>query len=382
MDRFEKIWDEIKDNCRGKKLEIFLMFLFVIAAVGLSMDDFAKARAVSGTAVEKVSESEAGSEENVSEQAAETVPEKEDQSPETEAETKSRSSEKTAEEDTEYGTEAATEESFPHVFEYRTLRDTRQLHGYRLPPLPEEPAGPDLEDILKKSIVEYDGDWSVYVKNLTTGEEAVVNDRPMKSASVMKLFIMGAVYKAFESGELERTDEVMSLMNDMISYSDNPDSNRLLYYLGDSSYARGIEKVNEFIEEYGFSSMTVEYNGFNDPETNTRSDVYNQVTAKDCGRLLETIYRRELVNRKVSNEIEQMMLNQDTRYKIPAGLPEGVSCGNKSGEMDATENDAAIIYGNRYDYILVVLSSDWNNKDEAISRISSVSSQVYEYFEK
>ena len=68
-----------------------------------------------------------------------------------------------------------------------------------------------------------------------------------------------------ESGELERTDEVMALMNDMISYSDNAASNDLLYRLGESSYEAGIAKVNEFIDEYGFSDMTVEYNGFNDP---------------------------------------------------------------------------------------------------------------------
>lgn len=379
MDRFEKIWNEIKENCKDKRLELFLMLLFVIAAAGLSVDDFAKARAVSETAAEPKPEMTA------EETAAEWITE-------TAAETEILPLEDLPEEDTEYvteymtekdmETESETEEDFFLYPEYRTIRDTRELRGYRLPPFPENFARPRLEELLKESIAQYDGEWSVYVKNLTTGEEAVVNDRPMNSASVMKLFIMGAVYKAFENGELERNDEIMSLMNDMVSYSDNPDSNRLLYYLGNSDYARGIERVNEFIEEYGFSGMTVEYNGFNDPETNTRSDIYNQVAAKDCGRLLEKIYHRELVNRKVSNEIEQMMLNQDTRYKIPAGLPEGVLCGNKSGEMDRTENDAAIIYGNKYDYILVVLSSDWNNKDEAISRIRSVSSQVYEYFEK
>ncbi len=393
MDKFEKIWEEIKENYKDRKLELFLMLLFVIAAAGLSMDDIAKARAVSETSAEPESgietgvpdtgwetETSAWTELSSSEDMTETA---------SEAETADET-ENAAEDGTENETEAETEnkteksEEMPVVWllEYHTIKDTRELRGYELPPLPEDAMKPRLEDLLEEHIAPYDGDWSVYVKNLTTGEEAVVNDRPMKSASVMKLFIMGAVYKEIENGELERTDEIMALMNDMISYSDNTDSNRLLYYLGNSDYARGIERVNEFIDEYGFSGMTVEYNGFNDPETNTRSDSFNQVAARDCGRLLEEIYRRELVNRKVSNEIEQMMLNQNTRYKIPAGLPEGVLCGNKSGEMDTTENDAAIIYGNRCDYILVVLSSDWNSKDEAVSRIRSVSSQVYEYFEQ
>ena len=88
-----------------------------------------------------------------------------------------------------------------------------------------------LEEMLSNRISGYDGDWSVYVKNLETEESLVLNDVPMKSASVMKLFIMGTVYKAFESGELERTEEVMSLMNSMITVSDNEASNRLLQLL-------------------------------------------------------------------------------------------------------------------------------------------------------
>lgn len=236
-----------------------------------------------------------------------------------------------------------------------------------------------LEEMLSNRISGYDGDWSVYVKNLETEESLVFNDVPMKSASVMKLFIMGTVYKAFESGELERTEEVMSLMNNMITVSDNEASNRLLQLLGDGSYADGIAKVDEFIQEYGFSDMTVEYNGFNNSDTVIDSGHSNQVSAKDCGKLLEDIYRRSWANRSVSNEMEEMLLNQQTRYKIPAGLPEGVLCGNKTGEMDTTENDAAIVYAENCDYILVVLSSDWNSKDEAVSRIKSLSGMVYEY---
>lgn len=266
-----------------------------------------------------------------------------------------------------------------------SLEDTRRLHGYRLLIPAEELAEKEdsslalLKTMLENRIDGYDGEWSVYVKNLDTDESFVIHDEPMKSASVMKLFIMGTVYEAFASGELERTDEVMGLMRDMISVSDNESANQLLYRLGNSSYAAGIQRVNQFISEHGFSKMTVEYNGFNNSATNTDSSHNNQVAAKDCGKLLEEIYHREWMNRSVSNEVEEMMLNQHTRYKIPAGLPEGVSCGNKSGEMDSTENDAAIIYGEKCDYILVVLSGGWNSRDEAVSRIASISAAVYEF---
>ena len=41
--------------------------------------------------------------------------------------------------------------------------------------------------------------------------------------------------------------------------------------------------------------------------------------------------------------------------------------------------DAAIIYGKDCDYILVVLSSDWSSKDQAISRIAELSRITYRY---
>lgn len=260
------------------------------------------------------------------------------------------------------------------------LKYAMQLRGYdAVVQWRPEKTLQNLKKQLEEQIAGYDGEWSVYCKNLTTEESFVIHDSPMKSASVMKLFIMGTVYTAFENGELSRTDEILELLHNMIVYSDNSASNELLSKLGNGNYADGIAKVDAFIESHEFSNMTVEYNGFNDPATNTSTDHFNQVAAKDCGKLLEDIYRRTWVNRTVSNEMESLLLSQDTRYKIPAGLPEGVLCGNKTGEMDTTENDAAIIYGKDCDYILVVLSSDWDSKDQAISRIAELSRITYQY---
>lgn len=260
------------------------------------------------------------------------------------------------------------------------LKYTMQLRGYDavLQWKPERTIR-TLKKLLEREIAGYDGTWSVYCKNLSTNESFVINDIPMKSASVMKLFILGTVYEAFETGELERTAEIMALVENMIVNSDNADSNELLARLGDGSYGAGIEKVNAFIASHGFTETTHEYNGFEDPATNMGTGHFNQVAAKDCGKLLEDIYRRTWMGRTVSNEMENLLLSQHTRYKIPAGLPDGVLCGNKSGEMDTTENDAAIIYGPNCDYILVVLSSEWNSKDTAISRIAELSRLTYEY---
>ena len=43
------------------------------------------------------------------------------------------------------------------------------------------------------------GTWSVYVCNLAKNTEGTINDQQMQAASLIKLFIMGAVYENFDS---------------------------------------------------------------------------------------------------------------------------------------------------------------------------------------
>lgn len=375
-DTYEKIIEKYKDS----KVEILLMFVFVCFFFIIAGPEIAR-EASSGKAVlETETETMQSETETEPETETELVTEEETE-PETETRQELLLRERQAR--LKLGKDFVIPMEMPRESAdegLRTLEDSERLRGYELPERQSQEVSIGLlQEELEGRLEEYDGDWSVYVKNLSTDESFVINDRPMKSASVMKLFIMGTVYRAFDTGELERTDEIMALMNDMISYSDNEDSNELLYRLGGGSYERGIAQVDEFIQEYGFSEMTREYNGFNNPATNTGTGNYNQVSARDCGKLLEDIYHRTWVSRAVSNEMEEMLLAQNTRYKIPAGLPEGVLCGNKTGEMDTTENDAALIYADQCDYILVILSSDWNSKDEAISRIRTISSVTYEH---
>ena len=69
---------------------------------------------------------------------------------------------------------------------------------------------------------------------------------------------------------------------------------------------------------------------------------------------------------KVATELMTMVENRriqdlicDVKVPTETVLEEVLAKrGNKTGEMDTTENDAAIIYGKYCDYILVVLSSD------------------------
>lgn len=82
-------------------------------------------------------------------------------------------------------------------------------------------------------------------------------------------------------------------------------------------------------------------------------------TAKDVGGLLERVYRRTAVSEEASAQMWNLLWNQQRRIKIPAGLPSGVISGNKTGETDSYQHDAAIVYGEKTDYVIVVFSQYW-----------------------
>jgi len=194
---------------------------------------------------------------------------------------------------------------------------------------------------------------------------------------------MAAIYNEISLGRLEKSDEVRIWLRDMIVSSSNTAANKLLLTLGDGSYAEGVARVNYYIRTHGYSSLTHEYNGFDDPDSFVDPSHSNQVCAADVGRLLELMYSRQLISSTICSEMESLLLDQQTRYKIPGGIPEdsSVRIANKTGEMSTVENDAAIVYGPDFDYILVVLSSDWDTgADAAHSAIREISSRVYAYF--
>lgn len=233
---------------------------------------------------------------------------------------------------------------------------------------------------LNRILASYDGSWSICIKDLTTNEQLLINDVPMPSASLMKLFIMGCIYDEIRFGRMERTSELVARITGMIRSSSNRDANELLLMLGGGDYSAAIQWLNQYIHNAGYSDATIVYNPFQETAPRLDEEHVNQTTAADCALLLERIYRRTFGTRNACEEAEALMLAQDTRYKIPSGLPETVQVGNKTGETNETEHDAAVIYTPFGDYILTILSSGWSDKSAAQSHFKELSSEVYAYF--
>ena len=73
--------------------------------------------------------------------------------------------------------------------------------------------------------------------------------------------------------------------------------------------------------------------------------------------LLKQVYQRGFVSRQVSEKIENVMLLQQIRHKIPGYIGRKKKIANKTGEDSDTTHDAAIVFAQR-PFVLVITSND------------------------
>ena len=230
-------------------------------------------------------------------------------------------------------------------------------------PTEPSPASP-LEPLLTEALSGLDGTWSVYAKNLDTGETVCIRDEPMVAASLIKLYVAGAYYETDPTAE---NSTWCAKADAMISVSSNDACNALIGRLG-------IDAVNRFIRACGDTQSVLNRRML---ET---SDRENYVTTRACGQILERIVKGTYVSRAASDRLLQNLKDQERTGKIPAGVPDGIETANKTGELRDTENDACIVWSPGGTYLLCILSNGQPNPAAARAEIVKLSALVYNYF--
>ncbi|MBQ7372831.1 MAG: serine hydrolase [Blautia sp.] len=229
---------------------------------------------------------------------------------------------------------------------------------------------------VEKEIPTDNGEWSVYICDLLSGSEGTVNEAKRQAASLIKLYIMGAVYEQYE--QLIRQygqSNVDSLLFSMITVSDNDAANTLTGYLGGGDSTAGMQTVNDFCTAHGFynSSMgrlLLHSNEFGD----------NYTSAMDCGRFLKEIYMDNSEEYPHAADMLQLLAAQTRRNKIPAQMPSDILVANKTGELADVENDAGIIYHAENDLVLVFLSENLAGAGSAQTSIARISRFIYDFY--
>lgn len=237
----------------------------------------------------------------------------------------------------------------------------------------------DLKRQLEDTISDYSGTWSVYVKNIDTNEYMVINEEPQYTASLIKLFCAATIYELRDTHQLEWDDSIENLMTAMISVSDNDAFNLLVRKcdLKENNHVNGRAVIQDYLDRNDYVDTTITSALYPTSYPAPSSAGRNMTTTIDCGLFLEKLYKEQISTPASSQELLDLMLDQQRTGKIPAGLPKGTKCANKTGETNNTQHDAAIVYSPNATYILVIMSTDCGS---AISNIQNLSQLTYFYF--
>lgn len=247
-----------------------------------------------------------------------------------------------------------------------------------------------LEPKLTEMLESYPGEWSAYVKNLDSGEEILINNQSMYSASLIKAFVLADSYNEMENvmaneGQKLKKEadspevkvKVDDLICNMITVSDNESFNELVRIQSEKNdFKEGAEKINEYLKEEGYGDTSVQHTLAPSASPSIGLGGRNTTSVKDCGMLLERIYKGDCVSKAASEEMLNILLQQEVDWKIPSGLSSDVKVANKTGETDTSQHDIAIVYGEKTTYIFCVMSQNCP-ESTAIHNIRDLSRVAY-----
>lgn len=246
------------------------------------------------------------------------------------------------------------------------------------------------------------GRIGVYARTLANAPPIVAYhaSHTFPTASTIKVLVMTTAYLAQESqpGALSATitfhsDEliggsdfmaqaesgqrftVAELIVPMIQLSDNTAANLLIGHFG-------IARINAVGRRAGMDRTHLARKFMDFAAIEHHND--NVSTPADMGRLLYLIERgaregvRTIVSAQHCRKMVGIMLGQTDRDGIPAALPHGTPVANKTGELEGTLNDVAIVepYGDS-PFILAIMTADAYDNSAAYDAIHAVTRATY-----
>lgn len=256
------------------------------------------------------------------------------------------------------------------------------------------------ETITRSALNRTAGNFSVLLAPIEAEKFAfTMEEKEMRrAASVIKLFIMAAVYDQVDLKKLALNQEytllskdivggtgvlqdypigstltINQLLTHMMVDSDNTAGNILIEQLG------GLSEMNNYLREQDFSG-TVMNRLFLDTEA-LESGIDNYTSAEDVARLLQNIYQQKQVS-PVHDLAMLELLNQNKNHsKLPAQIGPEVEVYNKTGEYAdyGVENDACIFAKDDTAYVLVVLSEDGKSNEQTMA-MNRLGEAFYETF--
>lgn len=149
-------------------------------------------------------------------------------------------------------------------------------------------------------------------------------------------------------GHLGKTMSVKELAYWMITKSSNLATNLLVDVIG-------IRTIQLALDELEIDGVRV-LRGVEDQRA-FEAGLNNEVTAHGLLKMLRLIADGKAYSQNACDEMLEILLDQQYRSGIPAGLPKAARVAHKTGNISTVHHDAGIVYlDGRKPYVLVILT--------------------------
>jgi beta-lactamase class A len=168
-----------------------------------------------------------------------------------------------------------------------------------------------------------------------------------------------------------KTMRLIELARHMIVRSSNLATNLLLDLLG-------IEFLQNVLDAYNLTGIDLR-RGVED-ELAFEHQISNRVTADGLVQLLRLIAEERAFTPDWSQQILEILHDQEFRSGIPAGLPANARVAHKTGEISTVAHDAGIVYLPRRKPYIIAILTEWDPETTGRSpTIAAASYLVYEH---
>jgi beta-lactamase class A len=205
---------------------------------------------------------------------------------------------------------------------------------------------------------------------------------PMRTASIVKVEIMGALFRQHEVNGQPVSSADQSLLMTMIENSDNASATSLW---NEDGGAAGIQSFDDSIGMTGTVASTDEWIP---GSTNLPGWGWTSTTALDQVRIVRDFaYPNKWIDNRYRQQGLTLMehVEADQAWGVSSGVPSGVTIALKNGWLpldlsnytDWQVNSVGWIKGNGRDYVLAVLCQGSTSEGAGISAIDTIAGHVY-----
>ena len=264
----------------------------------------------------------------------------------------------------------------------------------------------DLQRQLEQAVQGFHGVAGIYVRNLRTGREAMINaDTAFPTASMVKVPILIATFDAIQQGRLEFTQQL--IYTDSLAYQDEDElgyqlkdsakvrlswAEMMMLTLSDNTMSLWLQylagtgtTINAWLDQHGFRVTRV------NSRTPGREEMRRQygwgvTTPREMAELLVMIREGRAVSPAASQEMYRHLTRSYWTGEALSALPPWVAAASKQGAVDRSRSEVVLVNAPHGDYVFCIITKEnadtsYETNNEAWQLIRRVSAILWRHYE-